>query len=53
VALTDLRLPQAAHAAAAAVLRHAGRLPPRAAQPLYAEPPEASPPAGGLRPAPA
>ena len=53
VMLTDARLPMARHIAVVAENRHAGRLPPRAAQPLYVDPPEAKLPAGGLRPAPA
>ncbi|AZV39238.1 tRNA (adenosine(37)-N6)-threonylcarbamoyltransferase complex dimerization subunit type 1 TsaB [Komagataeibacter xylinus] len=38
--------------AAAALLRLHGHLPPRAAQPLYVDAPEAKLPAAGLRPAP-
>ncbi|HLJ04883.1 MAG TPA: tRNA (adenosine(37)-N6)-threonylcarbamoyltransferase complex dimerization subunit type 1 TsaB [Acetobacteraceae bacterium] len=53
VMLTDARIPQARHIAVVAEHRHAGRLPPRPAQPLYVDPPEAKLPAGGLRPAPA
>ncbi len=53
VMLTDARLPMARHIAVVAEHRHAGRLPPREAQPLYVDPPEAKLPAGGLRPAPA
>lgn len=53
VMLTDARLPLARHIAVVAEDRHAGRLPPLAAQPLYVDPPEAKLPAGGLRPAPA
>lgn len=52
VMLTDARLPQPRHIAAAAALRHAGRLPPRAAQPLYVDAPATRLPAGGLRPPP-
>jgi tRNA threonylcarbamoyladenosine biosynthesis protein TsaB len=52
VMLTDVRLPQPRHIAAVAALRHAGHLPPRAAQPLYVDAPAAHPPAGGLRPPP-
>jgi tRNA threonylcarbamoyladenosine biosynthesis protein TsaB len=52
VMLTDARLPMARHIAVVAEHRHAGRLPPREAQPLYVDPPEAKLPAGGLRPAP-
>jgi len=37
--LTDSRLPDAGAAALVAALRLAGRLPPRGAAPLYAEPP--------------
>lgn len=43
--LTDVRLPDAVHAAEVAALRLAGRLPPRAATPLYVEPPSVRPPA--------
>ena len=53
VMLTAARLPAAWAVAAAGVERFAGRLPPRDAQPLYVDPPEAKPPAGGLRPPPA
>jgi len=53
VMLTDARLPDAVHVAAVGAARLAGRLPPRAAQPLYIDPPEARLPAGGLRPPPA
>jgi tRNA threonylcarbamoyl adenosine modification protein YeaZ len=53
VALTDLRLPLPHHIARAAARRLAGALPPRPAQPLYIDPPEARLPAGGLRPPPA
>ena len=53
VMLTSARLPQAWAIAAAATERFAGRLPPRPAQPLYVDPPEARVPAGGLRPPPA
>ncbi|HTI80861.1 MAG TPA: tRNA (adenosine(37)-N6)-threonylcarbamoyltransferase complex dimerization subunit type 1 TsaB [Acetobacteraceae bacterium] len=53
VMLTDARLPMARHIAVVAEHRHAGRLPPLEAQPLYVDPPEAKLPAGGLRPAPA
>ena len=53
VTLTDARIPQARHIAVVAEHRHAGRLPPRPAQPLYVDPPEAKLPAGGLRPPPA
>jgi tRNA threonylcarbamoyl adenosine modification protein YeaZ len=53
VLLTDARLPHAADVARVGARRLAGALPPLAAQPLYVDPPEARPPAGGLRPAPA
>ncbi|WP_428376299.1 tRNA (adenosine(37)-N6)-threonylcarbamoyltransferase complex dimerization subunit type 1 TsaB [Lichenicoccus sp.] len=39
--------------AGVALDRLAGRLPPLVVQPLYVDPPEARPPASGLRPAPA
>jgi tRNA threonylcarbamoyl adenosine modification protein YeaZ len=52
VMLTDARFPLARHIAVVAARRHAGALPPRAARPLYVDPPEAKPPAGGLRPPP-
>lgn len=52
VMLTDARRPLPRHIALAGLARHAGRLPPLAAQPLYVDPPEAKLPAGGLRPAP-
>ncbi|HEY1932254.1 MAG TPA: tRNA (adenosine(37)-N6)-threonylcarbamoyltransferase complex dimerization subunit type 1 TsaB [Acetobacteraceae bacterium] len=52
VMLTDARLPVPRHIAEAAVRRFAGTLPPRDAQPLYVDPPEARLPAGGLRPPP-
>ena len=52
VMLTDASLPTGWGIAAAAAERLAGRLPPRAAQPLYVDPPEARLPAGGLRPPP-
>lgn len=52
VLLTDARVPQGVAIAAAAESRLAGRLKPLAAQPLYVDPPEASLPAGGLRPPP-
>lgn len=52
VMLTDARLPAVRHIAAVAARRVAGAVPPRDAQPLYVEPPEARPPAGGLRPPP-
>jgi tRNA threonylcarbamoyl adenosine modification protein YeaZ len=52
VMLTDARLPTARHVAMVGARRLAGDLPPRAAQPLYVDPPEARLPQGGLRPAP-
>jgi len=52
VMLTDARFPQARHIALIAGRRHAGTIPPRAALPLYVDPPEARLPAGGLRPPP-
>ncbi|MSP29848.1 MAG: tRNA (adenosine(37)-N6)-threonylcarbamoyltransferase complex dimerization subunit type 1 TsaB [Acetobacteraceae bacterium] len=52
VMLTNARLPMPRHIAMAALARHTGRLVPREAQPLYVDPPEAKPPAAGLRPAP-
>jgi tRNA threonylcarbamoyl adenosine modification protein YeaZ len=52
VMLTDARFAMARHIALVAERRHAGRLTPRAAQPLYVDPPEAKFPAGGLRPPP-
>lgn len=52
VMLTDARLPAVRHIAEVATRRLAGAIPPRAAQPLYVEPPEARLPAGGLRPPP-
>jgi tRNA threonylcarbamoyladenosine biosynthesis protein TsaB len=52
VMLTNARLPLPRHIALAAIARHTGRLPPRDAQPLYVDPPEAKLPAGGLRPPP-
>ena len=53
VMLTDARFALPRHIALVAARRHAGTLPPRAAQPLYVDPPEARRPAGGLRPPPA
>ncbi len=53
VMLTAARLPTAWGVAAAGTDRFDGRLPPRDAQPLYVDPPEAKLPAGGLRPPPA
>jgi len=52
VMLTDARLPAVRHIAEVAARRLAGAISPRAAQPLYVEPPEARPPAGGFRPPP-
>lgn len=52
VMLTDARFPAGRPIAAAALRRQAGTLPPLPAQPLYVDPPEARPPAGGLRPPP-
>ena len=52
VMLTDARFALPRHIAMVATRRHAGALPPRAAQPLYVDPPEARLPAGGLRPPP-
>jgi len=53
VMLTDARFPLPRHIALVAARRLAGTLAPRAALPLYVDPPEARPPAGGLRPPPA
>ncbi len=50
--ITAARLPEPRGIAKAARDRLAGALPPRPAQPLYIDPPEARPPAGGLRPTP-
>jgi tRNA threonylcarbamoyladenosine biosynthesis protein TsaB len=52
VMLTDARFPLPRHIALVAARRHAGTLPPRAAQPLYVDPPEARLPAVGPRPPP-
>lgn len=52
VMLTDARLPLARHVAMAGLARRTGVLPPRPAQPLYVDAPEAKLPAGGLRPPP-
>ena len=52
VLLTDARRPSALYVALAAGRRAGGALPPRAAQPLYVDPPEVRLPAGGLRPPP-
>jgi tRNA threonylcarbamoyladenosine biosynthesis protein TsaB len=48
----DPPLPSPLHIARAAMRRMSGALRPRAAQPLYVDPPEAKLPAGGLRPQP-
>lgn len=53
VMLTDARLPQPRHVAAAAERRCLGELRPLPAQPLYVDPPEARLPTAGLRPPPA
>jgi tRNA threonylcarbamoyladenosine biosynthesis protein TsaB len=53
VMLTDARFALPRHIALVATRRHAGTLPPRAAQPVYVDPPEARLPAAGLRPPPA
>ena len=50
VMLTDARLPLARHIALVGARRLTGELPPRAAQPIYVDPPEARLP---LQPAPA
>jgi hypothetical protein len=52
VMLTDARLPLVRHVAMAGLARRTGTLPPRSAQPLYVDAPEAKLPAGGLRPPP-
>lgn len=52
VMLTDARFPLPRHVALIAEGRHAGTMPPRAAQPLYVDPPEARLPAGNQRPPP-
>jgi hypothetical protein len=52
VMLTDARFAMVRHIALIAARRHAGELPPRPAQPLYVDPPEARLPAGGPRPPP-
>jgi tRNA threonylcarbamoyladenosine biosynthesis protein TsaB len=52
VMLTDARYPEPRHIAAVALRRHGGELPPRPAQPLYVDPPEAKLPLGGPRPPP-
>lgn len=53
VMLTDARYPLPRHIALAALERHRGELPPRLLRAVYVDPPEAKPPAGGLRPPPA
>ncbi len=53
VMLSDARWPLPQHVAAAAAARQTGVIPPRPAQPLYVDPPEARQPSGGLRPPPA
>lgn len=52
VMLTDVRLPPIRQVALVGMQRLQGDIAPRAAQPLYVDPPEAKLPAGGLRPAP-
>ena len=52
VMLTGARRPTPLSVALAARRRASGQLPPRSAQPLYVDPPEARLPAGGLRPPP-
>ena len=52
VMLTDARFALPRHIALVAARRHAGTLPPRSAQPLYVDSPEARPPPWGLRPPP-
>ncbi|HKM63376.1 MAG TPA: tRNA (adenosine(37)-N6)-threonylcarbamoyltransferase complex dimerization subunit type 1 TsaB [Acidisphaera sp.] len=52
VMLTDARRPAPRHIALAALARLRGTLPPRPAQPLYVDPPEARLPTGAARPAP-
>jgi tRNA threonylcarbamoyladenosine biosynthesis protein TsaB len=52
VMLTDARFPLPRHIALVAASRQAGAMPPRPAQPLYVDPPEARLPAGGQRPPP-
>lgn len=53
VMLTDARYALPRHIALVATRRHRGALPPREAQPLYVDPPEAKLPTGGFRPPPA
>jgi tRNA threonylcarbamoyl adenosine modification protein YeaZ len=52
VMLTDARMPLTRHIARVGERRHNGDLPPRPAQPIYVDPPEARLPSSGLRPAP-
>ncbi len=52
VMLTDARYPAGRHIALVGERRLSGQIAPLAAQPLYVDPPEARPPAGGLRPPP-
>ena len=52
VMLTDVRLPPIRQVALVAASRLRGERAPLAAQPLYVDPPEAKPPAAGLRPPP-
>lgn len=52
VMLTDARLPEPAHVAAVGARRLRGEIGACPAQPVYVDPPEATLPAGGLRPAP-
>jgi len=52
VMLTDARFPTPRHVAVVAARRMAGALPPRAALPLYIDPPEARLPQQGRRPPP-
>jgi tRNA threonylcarbamoyladenosine biosynthesis protein TsaB len=53
VMLTNARLPMARHVASVGAIRHAGALPPLAAQPLYVDPPAVRLPAAPPRPPPA
>lgn len=53
VILTNARMIDPVWVARAALARHEAGLPPRDAQPVYVDPPEAKLPAGGLRPEPA
>jgi tRNA threonylcarbamoyl adenosine modification protein YeaZ len=52
VILTNARMIDPVWVARAALARHEAGLPPRDAQPVYVDPPEARLPAGGLRPEP-